>query len=311
MHATPHWGDLQMFLAAAREGTLAAAATTLGVNASTVQRRIGKLETELATRLFDRKQRGYSLTAAGEELLAHVLTIEQEILAIDRRIGGRDQGLQGTIRVATVDDLATGVLSPILRDFRRQHPKVTVEMEIGSSFSDLARRQADVAIRFGGKPALGDLIVKHVSRVDVGLYGSRSYFRTHDRPTSLPDLRHHAIVCGGDQMRGLPMERIMDRYADPTRIAYRSDSMLARACAVRDGLGIGFLARFVGEKDRMLERLDLAFPELASDLWMVVHTDLRRNARVRAFVDFAEEALAAYQPLFEASKAESASRVPR
>jgi DNA-binding transcriptional LysR family regulator len=300
MNAKPPWSDLQVFLAAAREGTLAAAADALGVNASTVQRRIGKLERELATRLFDRSQRGYSLTAVGEELLERVLTIEQEILAIDRHVGGRDQRLEGTIRVATVDDLATGVLSPIFRDFRREHPGVTLEVGVGSGFADLARRQADVAIRFGRKPALGDLVVKHVSRVDVGLYGSRAYLRAHGRPMCVEDLRHHAIVRGDEQMAGLPMERIIDRYADPARIAFRSDSMLARACAVRDGLGIGLLGCFTGETERKLERIRLAFPEAASDLWMVIHVDLRRNARVRAFVDFVHEALVALRPRFEA-----------
>jgi DNA-binding transcriptional LysR family regulator len=300
MNARPSWNDLQVFLAAAREGTLAAAAEALGVNASTVQRRIGKLEAQLATRLFDRKQRGYSLTAAGEELFVRVLTIEQEVLAVDRHIGGRDQSLQGTIRVATVDDLATGVLPPILRDFRRKHSRVTLEVGIGSDFVDLARRQADVAIRFGRKPALGDLVVKHISRVDVALYGSRDYFRAHGRPERLEDLRHHCIVRGDAQMGDLPMERIMDRHGDPIRIAYRSNSMLARACAIRDGLGIGLLGCFAGENDRTLERIDLAFPEAASDLWMVVHVDLRRNARVRAFVAFVHEALLALRPMFEA-----------
>jgi DNA-binding transcriptional LysR family regulator len=300
MAARPSWSDLQVFLAIARGGTLAAAAGSLGVNASTAQRRIGKLESELATRLFDRTQRGYSLTAAGEELLGHVLTIEQEILAIERRIGGRDQSIEGTVRVATVDDLATRVLPAILAEFRRTHPRVTIDVEISSGFTDLVRRRADVALRLGRKPTLADLVVKHVSRVDVALYGSRAYLRARGRLECLEDLRHHAVVRGADQMHGLAMERIVDRHADPARIAYRSDSMLARASAIRDGLGVGFLGCFVGEKERTMRRVALAFPEASSNLWMVVHADLRRNARVRAFVDFVYEKLTALRPLFEA-----------
>jgi DNA-binding transcriptional LysR family regulator len=299
MSAKPAWSDLQVFLATAREGTLAAAAAALGVNASTVQRRIGKLESELGTRLFDRTQRGYSLTSTGEELFEHVLMVEQEILAIDRRIGGRDQSLEGTIRIATVDDLATGPLSPIIRDFRREHPGVTIDMGIGSNFADLTRRQADVAIRFGRKPSLGDLVVKHVSRVDVGLYASRKYLRTHGHPERLEDLRHHAIVRGDDQFAGLPMESIVERHGDPRRIAFRSNSMLARLTAIRDGIGVGILGCFTGERERSLERIDMRFPDASSDLWMVVHVDLRRNARVRAFVDFVHEALVALRWLFE------------
>jgi DNA-binding transcriptional LysR family regulator len=293
------WADLEVFLAAGRYGTLAAAAAALGVNASTVQRRIGKLEAELETRLFDRSQRGYALTSTGVELFEHVLAIEQEVLAAGRRIGGRDQSLEGAVRVATVDDLAVSVLSPIFRDFRCAHPKVTIDVRVGSDFADLARQQADVAIRFGAKPSLGDLVVKHVSRVDVGLYGSRRYFRAHGRPETIEDLRHHGIVRGDVQVAGLPMERFMDRQGDPTRIALRSNSLLARLTAIRDGIGIGLIGCFMGERERTLERLDFRFPEAASDLWMVVHVDLRRNARVRAFVDFVHEALVALRPSFE------------
>jgi DNA-binding transcriptional LysR family regulator len=294
----PPWGDLEIFLAAARESTLAAAATVLDVNASTVQRRIGKLEAELGTRLFDRSQRGYGLTSTGEELLEHVLAIEQEVLAVGRRIGGRDQILEGVVRVATVDDLAVHVLSLILRDFRRAHPRVTIDLDIGPGFADLARQQADVAIRFGAKPQRGDLIVKHVARVDVALYGSRKYLRAHGHPKTLDGLRDHTLVRGGVQMAALPMERIMDRHGDDARTALRSNSMLARVTAVRDGAGIGMLACFMGERERSLERLDFRFPEAASDLWMLVHADLRRNARVRAFVDFVHDALRAQRDLF-------------
>jgi DNA-binding transcriptional LysR family regulator len=287
----PTWGDLEFFLAAARGGSLAAAAGVLGVNASTVHRRIAKLEADLGTRLFDRSPRGYALTAPGEELLAHVLAMEEEVLALGRNIGGRDERLEGTVRVTTVDDLATRMLSPIFRGFRRAHPGVTIDVTLGADFADLARRQADVALRIGNRPTAEHLVVKHVSRVDVALYASRAYLRAHGRPAAPEDLARHHLVRGDAQVAGLPLERLLDRYGDPGRIAVRSNSMLARLAAIRDGLGIGFLGCFLGEGVRSLERLDLRLPEASTDLWMLVHVDIRRNARVRAFVDHVFDAL--------------------
>jgi DNA-binding transcriptional LysR family regulator len=301
MSARPfEWSDLEIFLAVARSGTLAAAAATLLVDGSTVQRRVGKLERSLRTRLFDRSQRGYSLTAAGEELLAHAQQMEREALAAQRKLVARDDSLEGTVRVATVDDLAFAVLSPIVRSFRDQNPRVTIEMDIRSTLADLARRQADVAIRFGGVGPEFDVIEKKVSRIGVALYASRRYLKAHGHPMRLEELAGHAIVRGDEQTSGLAMEKLIDRYADPGKIAFRSNSFLARLAAIRDGVGLGFLGCFMGERERGVERLPFRFPEAAGWLRMLIHVDLRRNARVRAFVEHAHAAMAALRSSFEA-----------
>jgi DNA-binding transcriptional LysR family regulator len=301
MNARPFdWSDLEVFLALSRGGTLPAAATSLRVDASTVQRRVGKLEAALQTQLFDRSQRGYALTAAGEELLAHVREMEQQAIAAQRKVVARDHSVEGCVRVATVDDLAVAVLPPILRGFRRRHPKVTVEMDIRSDFADLARRQADVAIRFGARLPQADVIAKQVSRVDVALYASRAYLKEHGRPTHLEDLKRHAIVRGSEQMSGFVHEKLMDRHGDPESVALSSNSFLARLAAIREGMGIGFLGCFMGEREPRLERLPFRFPEASAYLWLVMHVDLKRNARVRAFVEHVYPAMLALRSSFEA-----------
>jgi DNA-binding transcriptional LysR family regulator len=300
MDARPFdWSDLEVFLAISRGGTLAAAAAVLRVDASTVQRRVGKLEAALQTHLFDRSQRGYSLTAAGEELLAHVREMEQQAIAAQRKVVGRDNSFEGCVRVATVDDLAFAVLPPILRGFRKQHPKVTVELDIRSSFADLARRQADVAIRFGGRLPDPDVIAKQVARVDVALYASRAYLKEHGRLDRLEDLSRHAIVRGNAQVSALPHEKLMERYANPANVAFSSNSFLARLAAIRDGMGIGFLGCFMGEREKSLHRLPFRFPEASGYLWLLIHVDLKRNARVRAFVDHSYAAMLALRSSFE------------
>ncbi|HKP64516.1 MAG TPA: LysR family transcriptional regulator [Polyangiales bacterium] len=293
------WSDLEIFLAVARGATLAAAGEALRVDASTVQRRIGKLEAGLRTRLFDRSQRGYSLTAAGEELFAHVLAMEEQSIALQRKVIARDDSLQGSVRVATVDDLAIAVLSPILRDYRKLHPKVSIEVDIRTSFMDLTRHQADVALRFGAKPLDRDIIAKPISRVGIALYASRSYLKEHGRPMCLEDLREHTIVRGDVQVSGFAIEKVFDRYADPSRLAFRSNSFLARLAAIREGMGIGWLGCYMGEREKSLERLPLRFADAARQLWLLVHHDLRRNARVRSFVQHVHDALVAQRTSFE------------
>ena len=139
------WGDLELFLSIARGGTLAAAASTLGVDASTVHRRVSSLEEVVRTRLFSRSSRGYALTNAGQELLPYATAMEAQVAEARRRLAARDEALVGVVRVAAIDDIA-GILSPIVASFRVKHPGVTVAVEMRSGFADLARQQADVAI---------------------------------------------------------------------------------------------------------------------------------------------------------------------
>lgn len=277
------WSDLEVFLATAREGSLSGAARRLRVNASTVQRRMSRLEEALETRVFERSPRGYALTPVGEELLRHALGMETHAIAASRGVVGRDQSLEG---VVTVDDVAFVVLPPILRAFREAHPKVEVHVYVASGFADLTRRQADVAIRFGARPSDADLVARRVAPGHVALYASEAYVAAHGRPERPEMLAAHDIVRGDESMARLGMERFVEQHADPRRTAFRSNSMLARLHAVKSGLGIGFLATFVAEPEPDLVRLDVETSSLSGELWIVVHVDLKRNARVRAFVDF-------------------------
>lgn len=293
------WNDLEIFLATARGGTLAAAGRALGLDAATVHRRIAKLEAAMRARLFERSQRGYSLTSAGEDLLAHAQAMDENVTAARRKVEARDTSLSGLVRVATADDLAVTVLSPILRAFREAHPNVAVAVDVRASYADLARREADVAIRFGTKPPEGDVVAKHVARAALALYASRAYLRKHPAPRRLDDLREHAIVRGDVSMAAMSIEQLMDRYADPAKVAIRSESFYARFAAIRDGVGVGFLGCFMGDRERSLRRLPIALPDMPASLTMLVHVDMKRNARVRAFVEHVHGALVAQRAMFE------------
>lgn len=286
------WTNLAMFLVTARRGTLTAAAEALQVNASTVHRRLGQLEEQLGARLFDRSRRGNALTAAGEDLLGRVEAMEREVVAIERGISGRDLRMEGTVRVATVDDMAAIVLPPILADLRRIHPGLTVQILVESALVDLHRMQADVAIRFGNPSPHPDIVARRVGRADVRLCASPAYLGAHGTPSEPDDLYDHVLIRGSEDMAGAPMERFLARYARGTNSSIRTNSMLARVEAVAAGLGISTLSAFCLPRDDIVE-LPTEIPDLSGPMWLVLHPDMRSNARVRTFMDFVGTRLAA------------------
>ena len=290
-----NWDNLAYFLATARAGTLVAAADELGVNHSTVYRRISSLESELDVRLFDRSQQGYELTQTGEELLDHVLAIEKQLHTIGRKIAGRDQALRGTVRLTTVDDLAVTVLPPILDAFHEANPAVTVDLEVQTDFADLARMETDVAIRFGKPPDEPRVVGRRIASAPTFLYGSRRYLEERGRPRSPADLAAHDIVRGTARFSRLGSERLLEQHVPPENVTLRANSMLVRHAAVRAGLGLGYLPYFIAEDDDELEHLGIEVDETAN-IWMLLHADVRRNARVRAFADFVYERLVAMRP---------------
>jgi DNA-binding transcriptional LysR family regulator len=300
MNATAFdWADLELFLAVARTGSLAGAGAALRVDSSTVHRRIAKLEGSLRTRLFSRSPRGYALTNAGQELLPYATSIDEQATAARRRLSARDESLTGMVRVSAADYLAGNLLSPIVASFRAKQPGVEIAVDVRGGFADLARQQADVAIRISMRKLEGDLVARHVAKVAGAFYGSRAYFAKHGRPERLEDLRDHALVRADVNMASAPGERTLDTYGSPERTAFRSESFLARTAAIRDGVGIGMLACFTGDRESELVRLPFEVSAPEANLWLVVHVDLRQNARVRAFSEHAYAALAAQRRLFE------------
>lgn len=215
------WGDLEVFLAIARTGSLAGAATAIDVNASTVQRRIGRLEEVLEARLFERSPRGYALTTLGAELVSYATTMEEQCLAVTRLVrGAEDEGagrneLTGRVRVETVDDLAVSLLAPILASFRAQHPRVHVDLRVRVDFANLGRGETDVAVRIGARPNEPELVARHAGRVGVALYASRDYVARNGAATSLEALCEHDVVCGDESMAEVPMEKLIARVVPP------------------------------------------------------------------------------------------------
>jgi DNA-binding transcriptional LysR family regulator len=303
------WADLELFLAVARGGSLAAAASILRVDASTVHRRIASLEEALRSRLFARSPRGYALTNAGQELLPYATAMDEQAAAARRKLAARDEALTGTVRLSAIDDVAA-ILSPIVASFRAKHPGVTVAVDMRSAFADLARQQADVALRLSTRAPEGDLVAKHVAKLAVAFYASRAYLARHGRPERVEDLRDHAIVRGD---AGLPVDA---RGADARRPFERRARGLSQPVADRTPRGD---TRRHGHRDAgLLHGRSRTIPRAAA--LRGVRPQRQRLAprsrrpapeRARARLhEHAYAALVAQRPLFEGHARQPAERRP-
>jgi len=288
MQAMPDWTDLRSFLEVARAGTLAAAARKLGVDSTTVGRRLSALEHELGAKLFARTPDGLSLTAAGEAMHAAGLAMEEAALLGEQRALGADSSLAGIVRVATTEMLGGAVVLPALRALHERHPQIRLELLTGSGQLDIARREADVALRYV-RPERGDLIARHCGKVAFAAYAAKTYLESRGRPIRGTGFAGHDVVAHNSSSRSWRMGQIGGEQVRDARIVLRTNSTQMLLEAVRSGLGIGPLPCFLARDDRSLERVFSSTE--ADDLWLVVHADVQRTTRVRAVIDAIESRL--------------------
>lgn len=289
------WDDLRYLLAVARGAGLAAAARSLGVNHSTVFRRLKALEKGLGVRLFERLPTGYQATEAGGDLVAAAERVEAEILSFDRRLAGQDTRLSGSLRITAPDDIAqTLLMTPIAR-FLASYPQIRLEVVIDNHMLSLTRREADVAVRPTLEPPEA-LVGRKVARL-----GSAVYVAENSVLSGLPEkaegLGKQPWIAWDEGVGPAAVGRWMARTAPEAPIVYRSNSLLNQLAACRAGLGLAVLPTFLGDPEPGLARLLPPQAGLGTDLWLLTHPDLRRTARIRVFLDFLFDSLKAARPL--------------
>ena len=278
------------FLAVARLGKLSAAATQLRTNHSTVYRRLNQLETQLDCRLFERLQSGYQLTVAGQELLVYAERIEQEAMAAERALAGKDLTLQGEVRVTAPENVAYEILPGYLQAFHRLHPQIRVTVIVSNSELDLNRREADIAIRATPKPP-DYLVGRKVVSLPWFVYGNRAYLKRAGRPKTLKDLAGHAWVGPDPCLYHIAAFAWFNRNIADEQVTTRATTLNAMATLAEAGLGLVLLP--VDQMDKKLERLMLFEPGAGADLWLLTHPDLRYTGRIKVLMDFLMQALQA------------------
>jgi DNA-binding transcriptional LysR family regulator len=295
------WDDLRTILAVARGGGLARAAARLGVDQSTVFRRIKRLEDKLAVRLFERLASGYVATAEGERLLATAERMEEEANALERAITGNDCRLTGLLRITSSETTADRILTRHLAAFRTRHPDIEIELIVENRVLSLTRREADIALR-PTRPSESGLFGRKLADVAWAVYGSLGYLAAHGWPLDASALAEHTLIGWDEpQIYGAATRWLATTApASPgKRAAYRSNSLLNQLTAVRAGIGLAALPCFLGDGDAALARVVGPIPQLARELWLVTHDDLRRTARIEAFFAMMAAAIKEDRPLIE------------
>jgi molybdate transport repressor ModE-like protein len=281
------WDDLRLVLAIARSGTLAAAASALGVNHSTMFRRLNATEAALGAKLFERLGGGYRPTDAGQRLIEAAERMEAETLALDRELTGRDTRLTGTLRVTASETLAFGMLTGEIARFRAQHPGILVELLVDNRVLDLSRREADVALR-ATRPSQGDLFGRKLADVRWCFYGSAG--ATH-APKTRRELDKHEIIRWAEATQPTKAAAWLAKHLPAAPTGYRTGSLVNQFMAAKAGLGLALLPCYLGDSDESLARVLAPLSDLTTELWLVTHRSLKDTARIRAFMEVVGDGL--------------------
>jgi DNA-binding transcriptional LysR family regulator len=283
------WNDLRYFLALSRAGTLAGAARELGVEHSTVGRRLAALESDLGVRLFTRGPSGLTPTAAGEEILDSALRIAALVDGIERRVSGADARVEGTVRL-TIPEAHNVYVVQELGALRERHPALLLDIVSDNREVDLRRGEADLALRLRDSSD-PELVVRKIGCAGWSLYASPAYLQRKGRLPSLDDLSGHDVIGFDGSLANVEGAVWLRERARHANVVLRGNSLTAVHRAASVGLGLAPLPCFDADDDAALERLT---PELigSREILLVVHPDLARVARVRATMDFLIELFA-------------------
>jgi len=285
------WDDVRYFLAVARAGSVRSAAEGLGVNHSTVLRRIAHLETRLGAQMFEKLPSGYRVTAAGEEVRELAEQMEAASNQLETRVLGRDQSVRGLLRVTLPSPLAGYLLMPDFAEFARLHPGIEMEILSSGELANLTNREADVAIR----------VVYDRTTLPLnlhGLKGAEMFGGFYISTERLAEWR-----AGGAEPRwiaisghGVP-DWTREGEVRATGTPFRTNEFEAQIAAVRQGIGITTLPCFVGDTDPLLTRVPDTDLHLYGTVWLLTQGEARKTKRVRLFTDFVSRRLATYAPL--------------
>ena len=280
------WDDLRHVLEVSRTGSALQAARSLGVNQSTVIRRIAALEERLGACLFERSSAGYEPTALGREAAAAAERMEAETAALTAAVAAGQRALSGAVRLSTAETLANLLVAPCLQAFRKVHPGVRVELDASDRRVDVGRGEADVALRAGSRPEGPGIVMRRLPDNDWAVYCSRGYAEENGFPDSPGAVAGHAIVALDGQMGRTPASLWIIGHARESDVQLRSNSLTNLLSNIRAGLGLGALPCLLGDSEPDLIRCFAPPRELRSEMWLVVRAELKSAPHVRALTEF-------------------------
>jgi DNA-binding transcriptional LysR family regulator len=301
------WNDLRYFLAVANGGSTLAAGRTLRVSQTTVARRIAALEAALGVQLFEKRQAGYALTPTGEELLDHAREVESVISRFSNAAESQSRDVSGIVRITSEEIYALSLLSPLLRELHERHPEIIIELDTASTLRDLGAGEADIALRSSSVAQPAGLVGRRLCVDDWTLYCSRDYASRHGRPTSVRDLKGHAIVGGGGDKLWQHYQAWLKSLHLEDRVAMHHATSWGLLSAIRSGFGVSVLPCVVGDGDPDLIRCIPPKEDHGRVLWLLTHERVRHTPRVRVVIDFLYERLVQHVRKLEMQRAAEAA----
>jgi DNA-binding transcriptional LysR family regulator len=293
------WNDFRLILAISRNGSLKGAAKALGHDHSTIFRWLNALEAKFQVQLFERQAGAYRATDAGERMLLAAERMEEEALALDRDITGRDARLSGNLRITCSESLAYRLLNDLLVEFRTKHDGISIELLVDNRQLDLLRREADIAIR-ATRPVEEDLFGRRIAETAWALYACPKYLTDRREPVS--PFEGHSFIGWDTSAVAAAATWLTDTVSNEA-IVYRSSSLINQMMAVKAGIGMALLPCYLADMEPDLVSVSGPEAALTRELWLITHKDLRSTARVRAFFDVVGQGLIARRELLEGRRA--------
>ncbi|MBY4131349.1 LysR family transcriptional regulator [Rhodococcus fascians] len=275
---------LRFFLEVSRHGRLNEASRALGVDHTTVGRRITRLEKAAGQRLFDRAPTGWRLTEAGKRLVVYAETVESALVAAFEDQTATVGPLTGSVRIAAPDGFGAFVLTPSLTRLRRAHPNLDVELVTATEHNSLNTREFDVAVTLE-VPSPRFVAYRKLATYKLHLYATREYLRAAPTVTELEDLREHTLIWYVSALLDVAPLRVLNTILADGRAQFQTNNITGHWLAARSGLGIAPLPSYIGDPDETLVRVAAEHLSIERTYWVAIPRELTSLARVKAVND--------------------------
>lgn len=293
------WNDLRYFLGVADLGSTLAAGKALRVSQTTVARRIAALEEAVGFPLFEKRQAGYTLTPAGEELVERARQVDAAANAFTEAASAEKRAVSGTVRITTQEIFAVTLLAPMLRELHERHPDIVIELDDSQSFRDLGEGEADIALRSAHDNLGSGVVGRRLGDDDWTLYCSRDYAAQHGVPKTRAELKKHVFIGGGGPKLWRAYSAWLHELGLDDRVIMHHASAMGLMSAIRSGTGIAVLPNIVADAEPDLIQCVPPKPGHGRSRWLVTHERIKHTPRVRIVIDFLYEKLTAHIRMLE------------
>ncbi|MBN3811731.1 LysR family transcriptional regulator [Paraburkholderia sp. Ac-20347] len=292
----PNWNDLRIFLEVARSGTLGGAARRLKVDHSTISRHIARLEETINSPVFERDYQGLHITAKGREIVQYVEAMEADAVALSDALGGSHQEPSGSVRVGTMEGIASLYLAGEFGRLKKTHPKISVELVTTTHQMHVNQREADIFLSFF-PPDGKALDVVPIGEFPLHLYAAPAYLEAHGTPVDVADLSRHEFASYVSDLIQLDTVRWLDEVVSNPSLSFQSSSMIAQLFAAMSAAGIVMLPSFAKAERFGLVPLLTGRIKVKRTIWMTVHRELQYLPRIKSVTQFLQETIARDYPL--------------